>query len=70
MSIPCVRKEVITLADPTVGKWATLVSSRDRLIGDICGGTGILARAILLRAGETTRSRRSSLPYGLQDAMP
>ena len=37
----CLRTELITLAASSVGTWATLVSSRDRLTGDILWGDGI-----------------------------
>ena len=40
ISIPCVRTELITLDASTVVTWATLVSSRDRLVGNILWGDG------------------------------
>ena len=71
MSTPRVRTQLITLAASIVGTWATLVSFRDKLFLVIFwGGAGKRARARIPRAGETTRSRRSSLPYGLQGARP
>ena len=39
LAVPCIRTELITMAAKAVVKWATILSSRDLLIGDYLWGS-------------------------------